>query len=89
MRAPGEAHHALRLFAPQLEPGALEAGPDRQARSGLQQRAGFERLTQPVVGNAAGEVMDVVVAPIIYRVIFQPWTLDDTTAETVVARLFR
>ena len=37
---------------------------------------------------AADEIIDVVVAPIIYRVIFQPWTLDDDTADTVVARLF-
>ncbi len=36
----------------------------------------------------ADEIIDVVVAPIVYRVIFQPWTLDDQTADTVVARLF-
>jgi hypothetical protein len=28
------------------------------------------------------------VAPIIYRVIFQPWTLDEHTAEPLVAGLF-
>jgi AcrR family transcriptional regulator len=36
----------------------------------------------------AEKIIDVVVAPIVYRVIFQPWTLDDHTADTVVARLF-
>jgi AcrR family transcriptional regulator len=35
------------------------------------------------------EVVDVVVSPIVYRVIFQPWTLSADTAETVVSRLFR
>ena len=39
-------------------------------------------------GISSDEIIDVVVAPIIYRVIFQPWTLDDHTADTVVARLF-
>jgi hypothetical protein len=33
--------------------------------------------------------MDVVIAPIVNRVIFQPWTLGDSTAQDMVARLFR
>jgi AcrR family transcriptional regulator len=37
----------------------------------------------------ADEVIDHVVAPIIYRVIFVPWTLDDTSAERLVDTLFR
>jgi AcrR family transcriptional regulator len=34
------------------------------------------------------EVLDHLVAPIIYRVIFLPWTLDDSTADSLVERLF-
>jgi AcrR family transcriptional regulator len=34
------------------------------------------------------EVLDHLVAPIIYRVIFLPWTLDDTTADSLVDVLF-
>ena len=34
------------------------------------------------------EVLDHLVAPIMYRVIFLPWTLDDTTADSLVERLF-
>ncbi|WP_158867463.1 TetR/AcrR family transcriptional regulator [Leifsonia sp. AG29] len=39
-------------------------------------------------GLDADDIIDGVIAPIVYRVIFLPWTLDDTLAETVVARLF-
>jgi hypothetical protein len=39
-------------------------------------------------GITPDDIVDHVVAPIIYRVIFQPWTLDDDTAERLVARLF-
>jgi AcrR family transcriptional regulator len=34
------------------------------------------------------EVLDHLVAPIIYRVIFLPWTLDDSTADSLVDVLF-
>jgi AcrR family transcriptional regulator len=34
------------------------------------------------------EVLNHLVAPIIYRVIFLPWTLDDTTANSLVDVLF-
>jgi hypothetical protein len=33
-------------------------------------------------------VVDHLVAPIVYRVIFLPWTLDDSTARKLVADLF-
>jgi AcrR family transcriptional regulator len=36
----------------------------------------------------AEQVLDHLVAPIIYRVIFLPWTLTDTTADDLVAVLF-
>jgi hypothetical protein len=34
------------------------------------------------------DVLNHLVAPIIYRVIFLPWTLDDTTADSLVEALF-
>jgi hypothetical protein len=34
------------------------------------------------------EVLDHLVAPIIYRVIFLPWTLSDSTADSLVEVLF-
>jgi len=43
----------------------------------------------PDSGVTAEDILDLVIAPIIYRVIFLPWTLEDTTAEHLVARLFR
>lgn len=39
-------------------------------------------------GFTVDQVMDHVVAPIVYRVIFQPWSLDDRTAERLVSDLF-
>jgi AcrR family transcriptional regulator len=39
-------------------------------------------------GLTVDDVIDHLVAPIIYRVIFLPWTLDEETAETLVAQLF-
>jgi AcrR family transcriptional regulator len=41
-----------------------------------------------VVGITVDDIVDLVIAPIIYRVIFQPWTLTDDTAEGLVKRLF-
>ncbi len=40
-------------------------------------------------GLTADDIVDGVVAPIVYRAIFQPWRLDDDTAGELVARLFR
>lgn len=37
----------------------------------------------------ADAVVDHVVAPIIYRAIFSPWTLDETTADRLVDDLYR
>ncbi len=43
----------------------------------------------PETAVTEDDVMDVVIAPIVNRVIFQPWTLGDSTADDMVARLFR
>lgn len=44
-------------------------------------------------GNSEGfsseQIMDHVVAPIVYRVIFHPWDLDDQTAEKLVTDLYK
>jgi len=37
---------------------------------------------------ASDDIIDYVVAPIVYRVIFQPWTLDDDTGKRLVDHLF-
>jgi hypothetical protein len=37
---------------------------------------------------SADEVLDHLVGPIIYRVIFLPWTLDERIAVGLVERLF-
>jgi AcrR family transcriptional regulator len=37
----------------------------------------------------SGDVIDHIVAPIIYRVIYMPWTLTDSTAADLVDDLFR
>ncbi|MEU7827189.1 TetR/AcrR family transcriptional regulator [Catellatospora sp. NPDC049133] len=39
-------------------------------------------------GVPVGDVIDHVVAPIVYRVLFQPWTLTDDLASALVGRLF-
>ncbi len=40
------------------------------------------------VAFSTEEIIDHVVAPIVYRTIFQPWTLSDETAKTLVDSLF-
>ncbi|MGN6425816.1 TetR/AcrR family transcriptional regulator [uncultured Leifsonia sp.] len=83
-------HFRKPVNAALLRGGAGAAG-ERQSDCLRNRRteAGLLLARHPESTLTEDEVMDVVVAPIIYRVIFQPWTLDDTTAETVVARLFR
>lgn len=39
-------------------------------------------------GLTVDEIIDSIVAPITYRVIFLPWTLNDQLAETLVGQLF-
>ena len=37
---------------------------------------------------SADDVLNHLTAPIMYRVIFLPWTLDDSTAKSLVDELF-
>ena len=73
-----------------LRGGAASAGEsesdclrNRRAEAGmLVERYG---KSSPITPD---DVLNHLVAPIIYRVIFLPWTLDDTTADSLVEALF-
>jgi AcrR family transcriptional regulator len=83
-------HYRNPTNAALLRGGAASAGltesdctRNRRAEAGMMvERYG---AYSPVT---ADDVLDQLVAPIIYRVIFLPWTLDDTTADGLVDRLF-
>jgi AcrR family transcriptional regulator len=83
-------HYRNPTNAALLRGGAASAGltesdctRNRRAEAGMMvERYG---ATSPVTPD---EVLDQLVAPIIYRVIFLPWTLDDSTASNLVDRLF-
>jgi AcrR family transcriptional regulator len=84
-----QTHYSDPTRAALLRGGAASAGElesdclrDRRAEAEI------------ILGNAAprsgltvDDVIDGVLAPIIYRVIFLPWTLDERTARTLVERL--
>jgi AcrR family transcriptional regulator len=83
-------HYRNPTNAALLRGGAASAGEtesdclrNRRAEAGMM----VERY-----GNSSGitpdDVLNHLVAPIIYRVIFLPWTLDDTTANSLVGELF-
>jgi hypothetical protein len=72
-----------------LRRGAASAG-ERESDCLRDRRAEAEII----LGNAARppgisveDVIDGVLAPIVYRVIFLPWTLDERTPRTLVERL--
>ena len=82
-------HYRKPVNAALLRGGAANAGATESDCLRNRRAEGTMFLDRyPGSGVSADEIIDVVVAPIIYRVIFQPWTLDDETADTVVARLF-
>ncbi|MGH1524738.1 TetR/AcrR family transcriptional regulator [Leifsonia sp. L25] len=84
------AHFRKPVNAALLRGGASAAG--ERTSDCLRNRrteAGMLLARHPETAVTEDDVMDVVIAPIIYRVIFQPWRLGDSTAEDVVARLFR
>src|SRR6185437_2299813 len=57
-----QTNHAAMLYIPQLQASARKARPERQARRPLQQRAGFERGTQAIVGNVRRQMVNMMVA---------------------------
>ncbi|HEX3678139.1 MAG TPA: TetR/AcrR family transcriptional regulator [Galbitalea sp.] len=83
-------HYRNPTNAALLRGGAASAGVsesdctrNRRAEAGMM----VERYgkSSPIT---ADDVLDHLVAPIIYRVIFLPWTLDDATADSLVEALF-
>lgn len=82
-------HYRNPVNAALLRGGASAAG-ERQSNCLRNRRIEANVLLErhPDSGVTADDILDVVVAPVIYRVIFLPWTLDDTIAEHLVERLF-
>jgi AcrR family transcriptional regulator len=84
-------HYRRPVHAALLRGGAASAGDgesdclrNRRAEAALLvERAG---AASPVTGD---EVLDHLVAPIVYRAIFLPWTLTEQTVPELVAHLFR
>jgi AcrR family transcriptional regulator len=83
-------HYRKPANAALLRAGAATAG---ESESDCLRNRRAEAAT--LIGSAPGsravtsdEVIDHVVAPIIYRVIFLPWTLTDSTAAGLVGDLF-
>ena len=83
-------HYRNPVNAALLRGGASAAG-ERQSNCLRNRRteAGLLLDRYPDTEITAHDILDVVIAPIIYRVIFLPWTLDDNIAEQLVGRLFR
>ena len=83
-------HYSVPVNAALLRGGAASAGEresdclrNRRAEAGIMvEQAGD---TSPVTVD---EVIDYLVAPLIYRVIFQPWTFDQALATRLVDDLF-
>lgn len=82
-------HYRNPVNAALLRGGAAVAG-DRESDCMRNRRAEatlfVERHPEPEV--TADAVIDHLVAPIAYRAIFMPWTLDDGTADRLVSELF-
>jgi AcrR family transcriptional regulator len=83
-------HYRNPVNAALLRGGASAAG-ERQSYCLRNRRVEANLLLEryPDTALTADDILDTVIAPIIYRVIFLPWTLEDSTAENLVGRLFR
>ncbi|MCU1415535.1 MAG: TetR/AcrR family transcriptional regulator [Microbacteriaceae bacterium] len=83
-------HYSSPVNAELLRGGASSAGVtesdctrNRRAEATVMvERAGSSATV------TVDEVINYLVAPIIYRIIFLPWTLTETTADELVTRLF-
>jgi len=83
------AHYSKPVNAELLRAGAATAG--RRESDCLRDRrseAAMFVARGDASGLAADDVINYVIAPIAHRVIFLPWTLDATTAKTLVDHLF-
>ncbi|WP_188675544.1 TetR/AcrR family transcriptional regulator [Subtercola lobariae] len=82
-------HYSTAVNAALLRAGAATAGESESdcLRNRRAEATMFvARTPNPPV--TADQVIDHLVAPIIYRVIFLPWSIDGTTADRLVAELF-
>jgi AcrR family transcriptional regulator len=82
-------HYGKPVNAALLRGGAASAGEtesdclrNRRSEAGLFVERGNS------FGITVDDVINQVIAPIVYRVIFLPWTLDETSAKTLVDGLF-
>jgi AcrR family transcriptional regulator len=82
-------HYSVPVNAAMLRGGAASAG-ENESDCLRNRRAEVATLLAPADDGwlTVDRVVDHLVAPIIYRVIFLPSTLDDSTAEQLVADLF-
>lgn len=82
-------HYSKPVNAALLRGGAAVAG-ERESNCLRNRRSEATILVgrRDPQGITIDEVIDHVIAPIVYRVIFVPGTLDDQTAETLVSLLF-
>jgi AcrR family transcriptional regulator len=83
------SHYSKPVNAALLRGGAASAG-DTESDCLRNRRSEATLLVSRdnSFGITADEVIDHLVAPIIYRVIFLPWTLTDETAGNLVSELF-
>ncbi|MDR6972889.1 TetR/AcrR family transcriptional regulator [Leifsonia shinshuensis] len=83
-------HFQKPLNAALLRGGVATSG-ERTSDCLRTRRAEAEQLLarHPVSSVTVSDVMDVVIAPIITRVLFEPWTLGDASVDDIVSRLFR
>jgi hypothetical protein len=81
------SHYSVPVNAALLRGGAAAAGESESdcLRDRRAEATGF--AARPGSTFSGDEVIDRVVAPIIYRVIFLPWTLAEVDARTYVDKL--
>jgi AcrR family transcriptional regulator len=83
-------HYRNPVNAALLRGGAASAGESES--DCLRNRRAEAGMLVAAAGHASpvtvDEVIDHLVAPIIYRVIFLPWTLDEATGPGLIATLF-
>ncbi|MFF7598647.1 hypothetical protein [Streptomyces mirabilis] len=83
------SHYSVPVNAALLRGGAAAAGEDESdcLRDRRTEAAGF--ATRPGSTFTGDQVIDLLVAPIIYRAIFLPWTRPETAGQTRRPRLTR
>ncbi|MCU1513698.1 MAG: TetR/AcrR family transcriptional regulator [Microbacteriaceae bacterium] len=81
-------HYSIPVNAALLRAGAATAGEQESdcLRNRRSEAVMFVERAGAVIGS--DEIIDHIVAPVIYRVIFAPWTLTGETAAGLVEQLF-